>query len=679
MLAAAGAWARPSGTIVLELQGAPAQAALARIAELGGLDIVASGELAAARVDVVTSAETWDGALQAVAAAAGAQLRVLPSGLRVVATACRFALPAPTPLALPTERHRWLGFDDDAVALSPALGLLADKMGLPRDPALRLRQRIGLRAVHVEAGDLLEAIRLAEALEPAPAAHAALELAPRPDARCGAVDPAPPASPPAAAHDAPAVERYRPEQMTMRGYVQRGDAMPVALLETPAAELVPVAKGNSVGPAMLPLAGIFGDGVHLAGEAGGRPPIAFAARHPDALPAPEAIRAAASRGDALAMRRLGMMSADGNGVARDARAAAGWLRSAAALGDAPAQLALAFAYADGSGIEKDPARSREWLERAARQGFVPAQASLGARLLRTDGSRAAAPVEAEGLRLLNAAATHGDVDAQEALALYYDNHDALDPGLVLARRWYEAAADQGDLAAVFALRQLLVDGPAGARDVDGAIRWLRRAAALGMRSEGRLGALYFDRHRDADDDREAAWWLRQAAADGDPDAEYRLGRLALDGRGMARDPAVAAAWLAKSANQGVPAARGWLGALYRQGTGVPRDPRRAAAWLRKAATAAPGQQGEAQTANYPVTIDPRGDRGAQLELARLLLSGELPDADPIEAQQWLLVAGTLGNEDARALAASNAPALTEAQRAEAARRAEAWLASRPLQ
>ena len=72
-------------------------------------------------------------------------------------------------------------------------------------------------------------------------------------------------------------------------------------------------------------------------------------------------RLAAEQGVAGAQCRLGVMYAEGRGVARDDAEAVRWFRLAAGQGDAEAQGGLGFAYGAGRGVEQDFVASYMWL------------------------------------------------------------------------------------------------------------------------------------------------------------------------------------------------------------------------------------------------------------------------------------------------------------------------------
>ena len=90
------------------------------------------------------------------------------------------------------------------------------------------------------------------------------------------------------------------------------------------------------------------------------------------------LRASGDAGDPRAQRLLGDMYLRGQGVARDATAAAGWYRKAAEQGLARAQVALGSLYRKGEGVAKDYAEAAGWYRAAAEQNLAAGQLSLGA-------------------------------------------------------------------------------------------------------------------------------------------------------------------------------------------------------------------------------------------------------------------------------------------------------------
>jgi localization factor PodJL len=77
--------------------------------------------------------------------------------------------------------------------------------------------------------------------------------------------------------------------------------------------------------------------------------------------------------------------------------------------------------------------------------------------------------------------------------------------------------------------------------------------------------------------------LRQAAVNGDPQAQYEVGTRFADGKSVPQDLTQAFAWYQRAATRGFVAAQFRLAGLLERGTGVARDLERAKVWYRRAA------------------------------------------------------------------------------------------------
>lgn len=193
-----------------------------------------------------------------------------------------------------------------------------------------------------------------------------------------------------------------------------------------------------------------------------------------------------------ALRRLTAPAVAGvTGVGLPAAVGPAALQAAAVGGDAAAAFLVAQRYAEGRGVEADPEAAVKWLAFAMQKGSAPAAHRLGAMY------------EAAGREL-------GE-----------------------ARRFYEWAAEHGNVRAMHALAMLLSDGSAavagGKPDWTGALRWFRAAAELGYRdSQYNLGVVYARGLGVAADLGEAYKWLALAAAQGDEDSARKRDIVASD-------------------------------------------------------------------------------------------------------------------------------------------------------
>ena len=101
--------------------------------------------------------------------------------------------------------------------------------------------------------------------------------------------------------------------------------------------------------------------------------------------AAEQYHRAADQNYAAAQLALGMLYADGEGVAKDDQQAVAWFRKAANQGYAPAQDRLGFIYQSGEGVSKDVQQAVAWFRKAADQGYAFAQYRLGAMYANGEG------------------------------------------------------------------------------------------------------------------------------------------------------------------------------------------------------------------------------------------------------------------------------------------------------
>jgi uncharacterized protein len=89
-------------------------------------------------------------------------------------------------------------------------------------------------------------------------------------------------------------------------------------------------------------------------------------------------RPLAEKGQALAEYILGLMYANGQGVAENYREALKWLQKAAEHGEAKAQFSVGVIYFKGLGMPPNHAEALKWYRRAADQGNATALYNLGA-------------------------------------------------------------------------------------------------------------------------------------------------------------------------------------------------------------------------------------------------------------------------------------------------------------
>lgn len=89
-------------------------------------------------------------------------------------------------------------------------------------------------------------------------------------------------------------------------------------------------------------------------------------------------RPLAEQGDVHAQYQIGLMYANGEGVAQDHVEAVRWYRLAAEQGHVEAQYKLGVRYSRGLGVMQDYTETARWHRLAAEQGHAHAQGNLGA-------------------------------------------------------------------------------------------------------------------------------------------------------------------------------------------------------------------------------------------------------------------------------------------------------------
>lgn len=125
-----------------------------------------------------------------------------------------------------------------------------------------------------------------------------------------------------------------------------------------------------------------------------------------------------------------------------------------------------------------------------------------------------------------------------------------------SRRIWEKLADEGDVVAAYYLGMIYHFGLGTAQNQDQAIWWYKTAAAKGLvNAQYNLGLLFCpgsfcSQERAA----EAAFWFKKAASQGYVEAQYRLGLLYSLGHGVPKDEVEAGTWFTLAANQGHPEA-----------------------------------------------------------------------------------------------------------------------------
>lgn len=151
------------------------------------------------------------------------------------------------------------------------------------------------------------------------------------------------------------------------------------------------------------------------------------------------------------------------------------VRRLAEAGQPRAQMYLAKLYETGrGGLEANSAEARRWTARAAERGDPIAQHNLALYLLE---GRGGPRDEAMAARLFRRAAVAGVGDSQVNLGLLYETGAGVDRSLVEAYKWFQIAAQNGDLRA--RARAVALEERLSRRELAAADRVVGRFAAGG--------------------------------------------------------------------------------------------------------------------------------------------------------------------------------------------------------
>ncbi len=185
----------------------------------------------------------------------------------------------------------------------------------------------------------------------------------------------------------------------------------------------------------------------------------------------------------------------------------------------------------------------------------------------------------EDLEMLEAAARHGDRDAQFRIGTRFFNSGSMEDR-AKAARWFAKAAGQGHIAAQFMWASMLERGDDIAKDEAKAIVLYRQAASAGhVQAMHNLGTLLV-KNETAQSYREAASWFYRAAQADCADSQYNLALLYEHGLGIEQDLSRAYQWYIRAAKLGVKEAAEQAGRLKRtlSAAGMAAAADRAGSW-----------------------------------------------------------------------------------------------------
>ncbi|MDR3401628.1 MAG: tetratricopeptide repeat protein [Chthoniobacter sp.] len=400
----------------------------------------------------------------------------------------------------------------------------------------------------------------------------------------------------------------------------------------------------------------------------------------------ETLKNGAANGDAEAATKLGVMYAEGAGVPKDERQAAGLYEQAAAKGLAQARYLLAGCYASGSGVAKDLNKAINLYEEAAQGGYATAQFQLG--LMYESGTGVVQDL-GKAAALYQKAANQDDASGELYLGALYEDGKGVPKNLEKAAELYQRASDHGECEGSMILGGMYENGRGVTKDLQKAAQLYRKAVDQGNEAGlERFNNVQDQLAKPEPDDFEKkyaeamsyVWGMNRVHMD-HPEAAKRMQALAkaecpeaagmlaimanMGGLGFPKDEKAAqklakialAEGLNERATQGRAEALYWLGALFNNGLGMNQDSK--AAWplfLRAARNGSAiaqwfvgrHSQDPQRTIYWYEKSAAQGFTSAQYALGLVYKNGTGVTADNEKAAQLFHDAANQGHDEARA-------------------------------
>ncbi len=146
-------------------------------------------------------------------------------------------------------------------------------------------------------------------------------------------------------------------------------------------------------------------------------------------------------------------------------------------GNPEAQCYVGWAYENGKGTEQNYTKAVKWYERAALQGYAGALHSLGLMYAQGHGVKLD---NTKALELLRKSANQGYAETQAQLGYLYEKGKCgLPQNYLEAIKWYQKAAERGNVLAQKVLARIYEEGQGVNIDNAKAIEWYQKAAKSG--------------------------------------------------------------------------------------------------------------------------------------------------------------------------------------------------------
>ena len=250
-------------------------------------------------------------------------------------------------------------------------------------------------------------------------------------------------------------------------------------------------------------------------------------------------------------------------------------KKAAEKGETSALINLGKCYYNGHGVERNYSEAFKLFSKAAEMGFDEAERLLGECYLHGNG---AVKDIGMAIKCYTGPSERGDVLAQSSLGIcFYLRQNYSD-----AAKWFQKAAEYGELAALFNLGNCYRLGQGVHVDMAQAFKLYKKSAEGGYGpAQTNLGYCYCKGVGTSQNYIEGINWYRKAAEQGDAGGQVNLGHYYFYVK-EAQDYIEAAKWYRLAAEQGNADAQCHLAECYNKGFGVSKDFDKARQWYKRA-------------------------------------------------------------------------------------------------
>lgn len=244
-------------------------------------------------------------------------------------------------------------------------------------------------------------------------------------------------------------------------------------------------------------------------------------------------------------------------------------------------LLAVFAVAAASAGESNNLRE---LRQKAAKGDASAMTDIGYAYF--TGGEGLEKDQAEAVRWFEKAANAGNIHAMNNLGIAYQDGVGVEQDDLESLKWFKKAAENGHEKAQWSVGRIYRLGIGVERDFQKALEWYTMSAENGFLPALRdIAATYLEMHGENENPEhlaESVKWMRKAALLGDGTAQFNMGVFYHNGEGVAEDRAEAARWHEKAARNGVAMSQFHLADYYKDGVGRKKDLSRAKRWYTEA-------------------------------------------------------------------------------------------------